>query len=150
MGDAGSLFLGFLVAGLSLVGSWPYSRSTVSVLLFPVLILLVPIFDTTFVTIARTLAGRPVSQGGRDHTSHRLVASGLSERGAVLLLYCVALLCGARRVPRLHRRACPRRSCFVGVPRRSGWRCFGLYLARVQVYPESGRARVPEAAPSSG
>jgi UDP-GlcNAc:undecaprenyl-phosphate GlcNAc-1-phosphate transferase len=94
MGDAGSLFLGVLVSGLGLVGTFAYSRSTVSVLLFPVLLLLVPIFDTTLVTLARTWAGRPISQGGRDHASHRLVASGLTERGAVLLLYGVATLCG--------------------------------------------------------
>ena len=54
-----------------------------------------PIFDTTFVTVARTLAGRPISMGGRDHTSHRLVALGLSERAAVLLLYLVAVAAGA-------------------------------------------------------
>ncbi|MCL4848301.1 MAG: hypothetical protein KJ066_17300 [Acidobacteria bacterium] len=95
MGDAGSLFLGMMVAGLSLVGGWPYSKGTLSVLLFPVLILLVPIFDTAFVTIARTVAGRSISIGGRDHTSHRLVALGLSEREAVLLLYLVALVSGA-------------------------------------------------------
>lgn len=95
MGDTGSLFLGFLTAGLSLVGGWPYSRGTVSVLIFPVLVVLVPIFDTGFVTIARILAGRRISQGGRDHTSHRLVALGLSERMAVLLLYGLAGLGGA-------------------------------------------------------
>jgi UDP-GlcNAc:undecaprenyl-phosphate/decaprenyl-phosphate GlcNAc-1-phosphate transferase len=90
MGDAGSLFLGFLVAALSLVGHAPSSRGTASVLVFPVLVALVPIFDTAFVTVGRTLAGRPISQGGRDHTSHRLVASGLTERQAVILLYAVA------------------------------------------------------------
>lgn len=91
MGDTGSLFLGVLVSGLNLVGGLPYSRGLVSVLLVPVLLLLVPIFDTAFVTIARIVAGRPVSVGGRDHTSHRLVALGLSERTAVLLLYALAL-----------------------------------------------------------
>ena len=59
---------------------------TVAVLLLPVLLLLVPLFDTAFVTVARTMAGRSVAQGGRDHTSHRLVALGLSERGAVLIV----------------------------------------------------------------
>jgi UDP-GlcNAc:undecaprenyl-phosphate GlcNAc-1-phosphate transferase len=99
MGDVGSLFLGFFVSLLSLVGN---DRSTgggtLSLLLVPVLVVLVPIFDTSFVTIGRLLAGRPVSQGGRDHTSHRLVASGLSERGAVLVLYVVALIAGAMAV----------------------------------------------------
>ena len=54
------------------------------------LLLLVPIFDTAFVTVARTLAGVSMAQGGRDHTSHRLVALGLSERGAVLSLWAMA------------------------------------------------------------
>ena len=95
MGDAGSMFLGFFVAGLSLVGGYPYSRGAVSILLLPVLVLLVPIFDTAFVSITRILAGRPISVGGRDHTSHRLVALGLSERAAVHLLYAVAIASGA-------------------------------------------------------
>jgi UDP-GlcNAc:undecaprenyl-phosphate GlcNAc-1-phosphate transferase len=134
MGDAGSLFLGFLVAGLSLAGTWPYSRSTISVLVFPVLILLVPIFDTSFVTVVRILSGRRVSQGGRDHTSHRLVASGLTERGAVLLLYCVALVCGALAF-RGYTSGLSANLVFVaflGI----GLALFGLYLSRVQVYPD--------------
>ena len=95
MGDTGSMFIGFFVAGLSLVGGYPYSRGTVSILLLPVLVLLVPIFDTGFVSITRILAGRPISVGGRDHTSHRLVALGLSESAAVHLLYLVAIASGA-------------------------------------------------------
>jgi UDP-GlcNAc:undecaprenyl-phosphate GlcNAc-1-phosphate transferase len=94
MGDTGSLFIGFMVGGLSVLGPYAYSRGTFSVVLLPVLILLVPIFDTMFVTIARTLAGRSVARGGRDHTSHRLVALGLSERGAVLMLWAIAGLSG--------------------------------------------------------
>jgi UDP-GlcNAc:undecaprenyl-phosphate GlcNAc-1-phosphate transferase len=60
----------------------------------PVLVMLVPIFDTTFVTLTRILRGRPVSQGGRDHTSHRLVTLGLSERVAVTTLMAVSALGG--------------------------------------------------------
>jgi len=134
MGDAGSLFLGVMVSGLSLVGGWPYSRGLVSVLLFPVLILLVPIFDTTFVTIARTLAGRPVSVGGRDHTSHRLVALGLSEREAVLLLYLVALLAGG--VAYLSYRYGLSYSVVLVSFLGMGLALLGVYLGRLQVYPE--------------
>src|SRR5262249_42649648 len=54
-----------------------------------------PIFDTTLVTIMRTVEGRPLSQGGRDHLSHRLVAVGLSERQAVLILYVLAASFGS-------------------------------------------------------
>ena len=95
MGDTGSLFIGLMVGGLNVIGDWPYSRGTVAVLLLPVMLLLVPLFDTAFVTVARTMAGRSVAQGGRDHTSHRLVALGMSERGAVLALYAMALASGA-------------------------------------------------------
>ena len=60
----------------------------------PILVLFIPIFDTTFVTILRKLSGRAASQGGRDHTSHRLVALGMSERRAVLMLYGLAAFPG--------------------------------------------------------
>src|SRR5437773_2488750 len=79
MGDAGSMFIGFFTSTLVMTGVYPYTKALVSVLLLPVLILLIPIFDTALVTISRTLSGRRISQGGRDHVSHRLVALGLSE-----------------------------------------------------------------------
>jgi UDP-GlcNAc:undecaprenyl-phosphate GlcNAc-1-phosphate transferase len=94
MGDAGSMFLGFFVAGLSTIGGVPDSRATASVLVGPVLVMLVPIFDTILVTVLRAMAGRPISQGGRDHTSHRLVTAGLSERRAVFTLYGIAAVSG--------------------------------------------------------
>ncbi|MFZ1702585.1 MAG: hypothetical protein WBO10_03105 [Pyrinomonadaceae bacterium] len=95
MGDCGSMFIGFLLSGsvlLNQVGG--RSRGIVAILAVPVLILFVPIFDTTFVTVLRKLWGRKASQGGRDHTSHRLVALGLSERTAVLMLYAFAVVAG--------------------------------------------------------
>jgi UDP-GlcNAc:undecaprenyl-phosphate GlcNAc-1-phosphate transferase len=135
MGDAGSLFLGVMVSGLSLVGDWAYSRNAASVLLFPVLILLVPIFDTTLVTVARMLAGRSVSTGGRDHSSHRLVALGISERGAVLVLYVVAALSGA--VAFLSYRYGLSYSVILICLLAIGLGLFGIYLGRLEVYPES-------------
>jgi UDP-GlcNAc:undecaprenyl-phosphate/decaprenyl-phosphate GlcNAc-1-phosphate transferase len=96
MGDAGSLFLGFFLAGLCLVaGSGPYSRGVVGVLVLPVLLLAIPIFDTAFVTVTRLLGGRRVDVGGRDHTSHRLVAIGLSERHTVLVLAGLSIAGGS-------------------------------------------------------
>jgi UDP-GlcNAc:undecaprenyl-phosphate/decaprenyl-phosphate GlcNAc-1-phosphate transferase len=95
MGDCGSMFVGFFLASSVLLNQTAgRSRSIVSVLAVPALILFVPIFDTTFVTILRKIWGRKASQGGRDHTSHRLVALGLSERAAVLLLYGLAIAAG--------------------------------------------------------
>jgi UDP-GlcNAc:undecaprenyl-phosphate GlcNAc-1-phosphate transferase len=95
MGDSGSMFIGFFLAGSALVNvSGGRSRSFVPVLAVPILVLFIPIFDTTFVTVLRKLSGRAASQGGRDHTSHRLVALGMSERRAVWMLYGLAALSG--------------------------------------------------------
>lgn len=95
MGDCGSMFVGFLLASSVLMGqTGGRSRGIFSILAVPVLILLVPIFDTTLVTILRKLWGRKASQGGRDHTSHRLVALGVSERTAVLMIYGFAVAAG--------------------------------------------------------
>ena len=95
MGDCGSMFVGFFLAGATLLHpASGRSRSVLPVLAVPVLVLLIPIFDTVFVIVLRTLAGRSVSRGGRDHTSHRLVALGLSERRAVWMLYTLAVMSG--------------------------------------------------------
>lgn len=91
MGDSGSQVLGFALASLGLASSWKVAGTTVATLLLPVLILAVPILDTALVTVLRLLEGRPVTEGGRDHSSHRLVRYGLSETHAVLLLAVVAV-----------------------------------------------------------
>jgi UDP-GlcNAc:undecaprenyl-phosphate GlcNAc-1-phosphate transferase len=94
MGDSGSQVLGFVLAALGLASSWTVAGSTVATLLLPVLVLAVPILDTTLVTIVRLLEGRPVTRGGRDHTSHRLVYQGLSDKRAVVLLCVVSAALG--------------------------------------------------------
>lgn len=97
MGDCGSMFIGFFLASTALAAEGAgggRSRSITAVLAVPVLVLCIPIFDTTFVTVMRKLSGRAASQGGRDHTSHRLVALGLSEQTAVWMLYGFAILGG--------------------------------------------------------
>ena len=86
--------LGFTLAALGLASSWKVAGTTVATLILPILILAVPILDTTLVTVVRLLEGRPISQGGRDHTSHRLVYHGLSERRAVVLLAAIAAALG--------------------------------------------------------
>src|SRR5262249_21668757 len=95
MGDSGSMFLGFTLSGIALLGTREMASDVFFVLLVPAAMMGLPIFDTTLVTIVRTLEGRPLSQGGRDHLSHRLVATGLSERQAVLVLYALAGLFGS-------------------------------------------------------
>ncbi|HEY7057884.1 MAG TPA: hypothetical protein VH458_15220, partial [Vicinamibacterales bacterium] len=89
MGDGGSFFLGSFLGGAWLLLT-PVPSHPLDTTLVPMLILLVPIFDTAFVTYTRRRAGRSAMIGGRDHTSHRLVALGVSERTAVLTLYAIA------------------------------------------------------------
>ena len=95
MGDSGSQVLGFTLAALGLTASWKVAGTTVATLLLPILVLAVPLLDTTLVTILRLMEGRPVYQGGRDHASHRLVYHGLTERRAVVLLAVVSGALGA-------------------------------------------------------
>jgi UDP-GlcNAc:undecaprenyl-phosphate/decaprenyl-phosphate GlcNAc-1-phosphate transferase len=95
MGDSGSQVLGFALGSLGLSASWKVAGSTVATLILPLLILAVPILDTTLVTVVRLLEGRPIYRGGRDHTSHRLVYRGLSEMRAVVLLSLVSAGLGA-------------------------------------------------------
>ena len=84
MGDSGSLLLGYLLAVIAL-GTQGTGGPVVGTLV-PVVVLAVPIFDTTFVTVTRILRGQSVTEGGNDHTHHRLVRLGLSEPRAVLVL----------------------------------------------------------------
>ena len=132
MGDCGSTFLGFTLAASALLSTAGRSRNLAAVLLGPVLVLLIPIFDTTLVTVTRKAAGRPASQGGRDHSSHRLVAMGLSEQKAVLTLYGLAIASGALalilRIVRIE-------SLFFVVPLFAvGFLLLGVHLGRIRIY----------------
>ncbi|MER3409267.1 MAG: hypothetical protein C4306_03985, partial [Thermoleophilia bacterium] len=90
MGDSGSQTLGLVLAALGLATSWKVAETTVATLIFPLLVLAVPLLDTALVTAVRLVEGRPVHQGGRDHASHRLVRGGISEKATVLLLAAIA------------------------------------------------------------
>jgi UDP-GlcNAc:undecaprenyl-phosphate GlcNAc-1-phosphate transferase len=135
MGDCGSMFIGFFLASTALMSvAGGRSRSFLPVLVVPILILFIPIFDTTLVTVLRKLAGRAVRQGGRDHTSHRLVALGMGERRAVLMLYGFATLSGllALLVRQMH--------FDLSIAAISAFTVLltllGVYLAGVKVYDE--------------
>lgn len=93
MGDSGSLFLGFTLAVLA-IAQQQQASNVFAVLGVPTLLFLLPILDTVLVTFTRLLRGQSPIRGGRDHTSHRLVAFGLSERQALFVLYGVALVSG--------------------------------------------------------
>jgi UDP-GlcNAc:undecaprenyl-phosphate/decaprenyl-phosphate GlcNAc-1-phosphate transferase len=139
MGDSGSQVLGFAVGALGLATAWTVAGSTVATLLVPILILAVPILDTTLVTVVRLLEGRPVSQGGRDHTSHRLVYEGLSDKRAVVLL---AIVSGAIGLTSLaYERLDNTRITLAGVLITFAFLLqFGSYLADVKKEPVSGEA----------
>ncbi len=94
MGDSGSQVIGFVLATLGLMASYKEAQTTIATVALPILILAIPILDTTLVTALRLRSGRSVTQGGRDHTSHRLVYRGLSERRAVLFLVAVSAALG--------------------------------------------------------
>ncbi|HVE56182.1 MAG TPA: hypothetical protein VNB22_05085 [Pyrinomonadaceae bacterium] len=135
MGDCGSMFVGFLLSASVLMNQvGGRSRSVLTILAVPALILFVPIFDTTFVTILRKLWGRKASQGGRDHTSHRLVALGLSERNAVLMLYGFAILAGA--IALFVRELAMSQSLALIALFTVILTIVGVYLAKVKVYEE--------------
>ena len=136
MGDCGSMFVGFFLASSALVNiSGGRSRSFLPVLAVPILVLFIPIFDTTLVTVLRKLSGRAASQGGRDHTSHRLVALGMSESHAVWMLYGFAALSGLVAI--LVQRA----RLDVSLAAIAGFTVvltlIGVYLAGVKVYDKS-------------
>jgi UDP-GlcNAc:undecaprenyl-phosphate GlcNAc-1-phosphate transferase len=131
LGDCGSLLLGSTFALLALSKEAAGQTGLISTLIVPVLILLLPIFDTTFVTVSRKLSARAASQGGRDHTSHRLVALGFSERQASLLLYCLAAAGGAVAVGLKKANV---ESLGVACLLLVSIVLFAIHLARVRVY----------------
>jgi UDP-GlcNAc:undecaprenyl-phosphate GlcNAc-1-phosphate transferase len=94
MGDCGSLFIGALLGGASLVAVFNARVAFVSPAVLVVLILVVPLFDTGFVLVLRRLAGRSATKGGTDHVSHRLVSLGFSERSAIRILYIFGVVGG--------------------------------------------------------
>jgi UDP-GlcNAc:undecaprenyl-phosphate GlcNAc-1-phosphate transferase len=139
MGDSGSLLLGVSFAALTLGRARDVAAATsdpLSVVAVPVLVLLIPIFDTTLVTASRVLSGRSPAEGGRDHSSHRLVALGLSERKAVILLWLLAGIGGGLGVAVEYfnlRWAGVAASLFL-----IAMMLFATYLARVRVYEATG------------
>src|SRR5258708_24923944 len=97
MGDMGSMFLGFILAVLGIKLRFPHQLLAASWFI-PILVLGLPIFDTSLVVFSRLREGRSPLQGGKGHTSHRLVTLGLSHRTAVIILYLACLVLGASAV----------------------------------------------------
>lgn len=99
LGDAGSTFLGFTLAGIAVMGGWAEKNPKVALSL-PIIILSVFIFDMIYITIARVWDGRVrnfkgwIEYTGKDHLHHRLVALGFNETQTVLLIYLIAACLG--------------------------------------------------------
>src|SRR5581483_7436520 len=98
MGDSGALPMGFLLGAMALEGSALQANSHLSKAVFPLLVMLVPLFDTSIVTVSRAATGNPISRRGLDHSHHRLLMLGLTVRRAVLVSWGLAVagaLCAA-------------------------------------------------------
>jgi UDP-GlcNAc:undecaprenyl-phosphate/decaprenyl-phosphate GlcNAc-1-phosphate transferase len=150
MGDAGSLFIGFVMACLTVLGGGGKAvggsvTHLLSVIAIPILIVFIPILDTGFVSVMRKLFSRPISQGGRDHSSHRMVAIGLSERKAVMVLYGFSVISGFIALGM--KGMSTGLALLITVLYLLFVSFFWVYLARVKVYAEksilsNGRAGV--------
>lgn len=92
MGDTGSMLLGYTMASISVMGSVK-TAATVA-LVVPVIVLGLPILDTLFAIIRRRINGRPVFKPDKGHLHHRLLAMGLTQKQAVLLMYAVTAVLG--------------------------------------------------------
>jgi UDP-GlcNAc:undecaprenyl-phosphate GlcNAc-1-phosphate transferase len=133
MGDSGALALGFFLACAS-VSAVTRAAQPGMVQIIPILLLFLPVFDTLLVIVTRRMNGKAVSRGARDHSSHRLVFLGLSERGAVGLLYAVAAAAGA--VALLAKTLRPEASVAMLSVLLLGSGLFWVYLAKLQL-PQS-------------
>lgn len=96
MGDTGSMFLGFMLAGISVIGAVK-SAATIA-LIVPILALGLPILDTTFAIVRRYRGGVPIFKPDKGHLHHRLLDLGFTQRQAVLLMYIISALLGLSAV----------------------------------------------------
>jgi UDP-GlcNAc:undecaprenyl-phosphate GlcNAc-1-phosphate transferase len=92
LGDSGALFVGFLLASLSLLGA--QKATTAIAVITPVLAFGLPVVDTTVTMARRVISGRPIFQGDGEHIHHMLLARGWSQRRVVLILYAVCATFG--------------------------------------------------------
>ncbi len=92
LGDSGSLFLGYALACIALIGSLKSTAVFTTVL--PVLIMAIPLADVLWAIVRRIRQGQPISKGDKGHVHHRLLALGWSHRQVVLALYAFNAACG--------------------------------------------------------
>jgi UDP-GlcNAc:undecaprenyl-phosphate GlcNAc-1-phosphate transferase len=92
MGDTGSMFLGYILAGVSIIGAVK-SAATIA-LIVPIFALGLPILDTAFAIVRRYMSGKPIFKPDRGHLHHRLLDLGFSQKQAVLLMYVISGMLG--------------------------------------------------------
>ncbi len=95
MGDTGALFLGFMLASMSILG---FKYVTLFAFIVPILILGVPISDTFFAIIRRWVNNKPISEPDKNHLHHRLLQIGFSHRQTVIIIYLVSMLFGTSAI----------------------------------------------------
>ncbi|MBW2366652.1 MAG: glycosyl transferase [Deltaproteobacteria bacterium] len=134
MGDSGSLMIGYTLSMLAMYYADTASAARVAAYAVPIMTLMVPILDISLVTMIRLLSGRKASVGGKDHTSHRLVIMGLTERGAVLFLYLIGAISGSAAV--FVSKSDGLTSPAVIIPVGLAFILMGVYLAQLRIYPE--------------
>ena len=96
MGDSGALFLGFMLAGISVIGAVKCAATIA--LIVPILALGLPILDTAFAIVRRYRGGVPIFRPDKGHLHHRLLGLGFTQRQAVLLMYVISALLGLSAV----------------------------------------------------
>jgi UDP-GlcNAc:undecaprenyl-phosphate/decaprenyl-phosphate GlcNAc-1-phosphate transferase len=138
MGDSGSLFTGLWLGALALPHSTTLAKGQLGFVLFPLLLMIVPICDTTLVTFTRLLKGTPISNGGTDHLSHRLIAYGFSRHSAVIVLWIFSIIGGGVGLMAVSVGPPPLLS--VAVLLFVGLAIFGTYLTRFDLNSQAGPA----------
>jgi len=96
MGDGGSLYLGFMLGTLSILGT--VKSATLITVIIPVLVLGVPIFDTMFAIFRRFVNKKPIMEADKGHLHHRLMSLGYGQRRATLMLYGISAIMGIAAV----------------------------------------------------
>ena len=89
MGDSGSMFLGYIIAVIALLG---FKNVTLTTLLAPICLLAIPIMDTLFAILRRLINKKPIDEPDREHLHHQLLNLNLSHRDTVLVIYFIDIL----------------------------------------------------------
>ena len=118
-GDSGSNFMGFIIAVIALLG---FKNVTMTSLIVPLLLIAIPILDTLFAIIRRTLKGESIAKGDSYHIHHQLLRRNLSVKHTVLIIYLVDILFACASI------------IYVLKDRYLGYIVYGILLALVIVF----------------